>query len=243
MSRRSFKRWTPTRYKGRYRPITFRRRLARGSRYREYAPIPRYQGASAKASRALTLIRKFKKEEERKFLINEAATMQIPIAGDWIAEGFGPYCQVGTTNITRIGNKITVESLTIKWTINHTVLPAIGDNIRLVIAMDRRPAGVDSDPAWLMNTDNQINSCYNIQEIQRGKFQVLMDEVVSFDSATGMKSGKAFFKGPWTIRYDDGNAGTVADLQKNNFMFMAMSSPAGAAIDVNYGFKFTFTDA
>lgn len=199
--------------------------------------------AHAKATRALTLIRKFKKEEERKILQAQQETMQIPIGGNWILEGFGPYCQVGNTRLTRIGNKITVESLAMRWQIKLTALEAIAGQVRLIIGIDRRPEGAVPATANIMALDNQINSLYSISEQYKGQFQILVDKMYNFDSAQGMKNGKFYMDKPIKVGYDDGNAGTVADLQRNNFFIMAMGDPATAAIDVDYSYKFKFTDA
>lgn len=195
----------------------------------------------AMASRALSLIRKFNKREEVKLVEGFAATIQIPIAGNWIVDGFGPYTQQGTTLSTRIGNKITVISLAMRWLIKvgNELAP-----IRLVICYDRRPLGADATSSDLFVTDNQINSGYFKYGTNKGRFQVLLDKTYSTSqlvTASSRIADKMYWKGALNVDYS-GNAGTVADLDKGNFLIMAMSEGNGVAIDIDYGYSFRFTD-
>lgn len=232
--RRSFQDIAYGIYQGRRRRFGARR-PRRGGYWRN-------RGAGAKATRALMLINKFKKQEERKIIVDDQNTMQIPIGGNWIQQGFGPYCVQGNAVGQRLGNKTTVESLAMRWNIQLTALEELGTLVRLVILYDRRPAGADLANANVFQHGNEINSSYTADEEFKGRFQILMDKTISFDSVEGQLSGKGFFKKALKITYNANN-GTVVDIQKGNFLIYAMAQGNAAAIDVNYGFKFTFTDA
>lgn len=219
------------------------RLLRRGGTGRPgYFERRRRMGANAKASRALTLIRKFKKEEERKYAQEMSQVTTIPIGGNWTIQGMGPYTQIGNTVTTRIGNKITVESLAIRFFIQPEALEALGTSVRLIFGIDRRPNGQDPTAGSVMETTNEILSGYERSEEFRGRFQIIYDEYVDFDSTTGVRTGKLFFKKPIKVLYT-GTNGNVLDMQKNHFFVMAGSKNNAAAINVRFSFRFIFTDA
>lgn len=242
------KRWRRTTFKGSAK-ATYRgsartgKIYVRGSRRFGFAgSSPRYTSANAKASRALMLLRKFKKEEELKTHELHSETMQIPIGGNWITETVGPIMNQGTTSATRIGNKITVESLAMRFNIRLSAIEALGCNVRLVLWLDRRPAGALTTIGTLMSTDNNIISGYSQVEAYKGRYQVLIDKTFDFSTTDTKKAGKFFMKKPYKVLYTGTGAG-IADLMKNNLIISAMAKGNAAAVDVDYGYKFRFTDA
>ena len=202
----------------------------------------RVASANAKASRALMLIKKFKKNLEVKIDANAAETMQIPIAGNWILEGFGPYMVTGTTEVHRIGRQITVKNLAMRYLIKLTAVEATGTAVRICILYDRKPSGANATTANIFKTDNQLLSHYNPDQEYRGRFQILMDKTITFGDNQLMRAGKAFFKGPMVVKYNATNAGDVTDMEYGNFIICAMAEGNAAAINVDYGFIFRFTD-
>lgn len=226
---------------GLIRRYGFQTRTRRQARQRWFQG--RAMQANIQANRALMLIRKFKKEEEVKINGDTDATMQIPIGGNWIVEGFGPYLALGNTYATRIGRKVTVQSLAIRYIVKLTAVEATGCSVRLAVLYDRNPDGANATSADVFNTDNQLNSHYNTRQEYRGRFQILLDKTISFGTNALQRSGKSFFKGPMAVKFNENNNGNVTDLSKGNFLFMAMAEGNAAAINVDYGFIFRFTDA
>lgn len=214
-------------------------RLA-ATRYIPFIPAP--PTANAKATRALQLIRKFKRDEEVKYLQSMADTAQIPIGGNWIVNGFGPYCSQGTTVTTRIGNKVSIKDLTVRGLIKLTALEATGTSVRVIFVYDRKPAGADAASSDVFTTDNQLNSGYNILGASKGRFQIFFDRTYSFSSVATQRSFKMYTQKTFPIVYN-GNAGTVADLQRGNLLMMAMAEGNAAAINVDFGWRIRFTDA
>lgn len=203
---------------------------------------PRRPTANAKASYALRAIRKLKKEQEKKIISSSAGTMQIPIGGNWIINGFGPYVTQGNDYDDRIGRKITIVNLSMRFNIRLSAIEALGTNVRLIICYDRKPAGADATAANIMATANNILDPYNWGQDYRGRFQILYDKTIPFTISQGQKAGKAFFKGPMNIKYNEGNAGNVTDLVKGNFLILAGAKGNAAAIDVDYAFTYRYTD-
>lgn len=193
------------------------------------------------AKRALYKQRKMDKQRERKYLSVNTGSIQIPIAGNWILSCFGPFCQQGTTNITRIGNDTTVQSLAMRILIKLSAIEALGTTVRLVIFIDRKPAGAVPTSTMVMATDNQLNSGYNLTKGYVGRFRIIFDQTFSFGVDETMKAIKFYYQQPTHIEYT-GDAGTIADLRKNSFSIMAMAEDNAAAINVDYGYSFRFTD-
>lgn len=205
--------------------------------------VPRQRRtANAKASRALMLIRKFKKQEERKITQNNAETMQIPIGGNWILESMGPLLAQGAAETQRIGKKITVESVFVTGLIKLSALEAVGVSVRVVIGYDKKPSGADPTTTNIFTTDNQLLSTYSTTSASKGRYQILFDKIFSFTSTSTQRYFKFFMKKPIPVHYDT-NGGTVADLQKNNFFICAMAEANVAVINVDYSEKFVYTDA
>lgn len=219
--------------------------MKRRRRYSRGAMRPRRrrrQTTNAKATRALQLLRKFKKEEEVKYCQSFGDTAQIPIGGNWIVNGFGPYTSQGTSITTRIGNKISIKDIVCRGLIKLTALEAVGTTVRVVFVYDRKPAGADTTSANVFTTDNQVNSGYNIIGANKGRFQIFFDKTFSFTSTSTQRAFKFFSKRNFPIVYN-GNAGTVADLQKGNLLMMACAEANAAAINVDFGWRIRFTDA
>ncbi len=196
--------------------------------------------ASRKANTALRMIRRMQNEQETK-VDHGVGAQQIPIGGAWIDGGFGPYMVQGDTNLLRDGNKIMVESLTLKLTIGLSALEAIGTSVRVILVMDRRPNGANATTTQMMLVDNDINSPYAFDPAIRGRFQFIFDKTFTFGAQQTQKNIKMFIKGPFKIEYT-GNAGTVADIQKNNFLLCGMANQAVAVINMNYNFIFRWKD-
>lgn len=189
---------------------------------------------------ALQRVNSLIKASEEKYLRSVTETMQIPIAGAAIIEGFGPYCQQGNSQVTRQGNRITVKTLAMRFNIKLTALEADGVSVRLIVAVDRRPAGQNAAITDMLVSDSLL-SPYNTVGDAKGRFQFLMDKTMDFSAQEGEKCGKFFLKRNLNIEYST-NAGTVADVQKNNFLCFALSKDNAAAIDVNYSYIFKYTD-
>lgn len=210
----------------------------RGIVYIRNRPRRRY-GASAKASRALMLIRKLRNEEEKKYIYDADDGIEIPIGGNWIDGTFGPFCIQGDARNERIGNKITVQSIAIRWMI--TLQGVESCPVRLIFVIDRRPAGANTTSDMLMYTDNQIKASYTQDELYKGRFNVIYDKTHMFNTTQIYKYGKIFYDKPFKVLYN-GNAETVADLRSNSVSCFAMSHQNAAAITVGFSYKFSFTD-
>ncbi len=207
----------------------------------KYSGRRKSRSALTTAKTALREVRRLAREEELKYLTAVAETAQIPIAGAAIVDGFGPYTVQGVSEQQRVGSKITVKSLSMRFNIKLGALEADGTSVRLMIVYDRVPASANATITNMLVWDDML-SPYNTSPPYRGRFQFLADKVITFDSLQGEWNDTFFLKKDMKVGYN-GNAGTVADVEFGNFLVVGMSRGNAAAIDIDYMFRLVFTDA
>jgi hypothetical protein len=183
------------------------------------------------------------KGKEKKYDQAVDTTMVIPVGGNWIVNGFGPYMIKGTGQSNRFAQQIQIKSLFMRFVIKLSAVEALGTTVRLVVFYDRDPNGGDADSGDLMLSDNQINSPYSIDKEIVGRFKILLDKNITFDTTKTQAHGKLYSKGPLIVNYNNLNAGDVTDVERGNFLIMAMALDNAATIGVKYSWRFTFTDS
>lgn len=222
------------------RPM-YRRRYRRRNFKNTYRRRRRALSGGRNAGRiALRKVMQMQRNTEKKDLSSSAATMQIPIGGAAIIEGFGPYMTTGTVNGSRIGNKVTIVSLCLRVNVKLTVIEALGCTVRLILVYDRHPRGANAGATDMLTSDDTLSG-YNIDMDNRGRFQFLFDRTIQFGTDQGDWNDMWFKKMNKQVIYD-GNAGDVTDVEKGNFLFMALGRNNAAAINVDYGYVFRYTD-
>jgi len=214
----------------------------RGRRFRtSFKNSRRGYGRRPNAGRlALRKVKQLERTVEEKTLYSVSGTMNIPIGGNAIIAGFGPYCVRGDTRSTRDGSKITVKSLAMRININLTALETLGCSVKLMLVYDRRPNKANAGINNMLFSDDFL-SAYNNEGNDRGRFQFLTDRIIGFDSTQAHWNDQFFMKKDLNIVYD-GNAGTVADVDKGNLLIVALAKDNAAAITVDYSFNIKFVD-
>lgn len=170
------------------------------------------------------------------------ANIQVPSSGDWVEDGLGPYMSQGATYTQRIGRRINLSSVFVRGRISfNSVLNGLGQSVRVMVVMDRDPAGADATTTMMMKTDNEILSPYNDKNEYAGRFKILFDQTYDFGANEGHKTFSAYLKGPTDVIYNESNNGNVTDLEYGHFMICACSS-GGAVVDVFYNCIFRYKD-
>lgn len=190
--------------------------------------------------RALRMVRQMQRNIEMKWVGASTLSDVIPIAGAGQMAGIGPYLQQGTTSTTRLGDKITVKSLALRINIALGALEATGCSVRIIIGYDRKPNGALPAITDILEADD-LQAAYNTVGPNRGRFQFLTDRTIDFDSAQARWSDKFFLKKDLQVIYN-GNAGTVADLDKGSIFIASLADGNAAAITVHWGYMIKFTD-
>lgn len=216
-----------------------RRRLKSKPRY--LSPYARRKVSRLQAGQiALREIRRMQREQEMKYIYSAAEVCQVAIGGAATVDGFGPYCAQGDGVSNRVGNRITMKSLSIRFNVKLGALEADGTSLRILVVLDRRPAGANAAITDMLMADD-ILAPYRTTENVRGRFQFLMDVNMDFSAQEGERSGKFFYDRDTKIEYY-GNVGTVADVTRGNLMVVGISRGNAAAIDIDYAFMLKFTD-
>ncbi len=219
------------------RRMPYRRRRYR--RRRNFKNYRRYSGSPNAGRIALRKVVALERQQEEKYVISTNIP-QIPIGGAAIIDGIGPYMARGDDINTRTGNKITVKSITVRVQVRLTAIEALGTTVRLMLVYDRRPVGADAGITNMLIADDFL-SPYQVIGNDKGRFQFMADRTISFDTNDTKWSDAFFLRKSLDIEYD-GNAGTVADVQKGNFLIVGMAQGNAAAIDIDYYARIKFTD-
>ncbi len=191
------------------------------------------------------MIRKLKNEQEKKFI-------ETVIDGEVAANGGAGTVLLlngiaqGDTNVTCEGNRITLESLAMKFTLRSAGAET-GFAVRVIIAVDRKPNGTAM--TWTgagtgLCSSADINSTYLKVGQSRGKFQVLSDKVYQFQGLNRVKNVKYFFNLKGTKQVLDlGTAGTIADINANSIYILVNTIYNAAIVHYDGHASIRFTDA
>ncbi len=145
----------------------------------------------------------------------------------------------GLTSSTRIGSKVTLESISWRFTLTlpADATPSPSDSVRLFVIWDKSCKGAVTTFTDAYQSAGDINVFRSLEHTSR--FKILLDKRfdlnpmggpgatdTSFEVAT---HGTFFWTGHIPIQYD-GNAGTVADVTENNVGVFAISKAGLAAL-------------
>lgn len=217
------------------RNILFRR--PRGFGRRGYRTNFRRTG-----TQALKEVRKLKRDINSR-VEKKVATATVSIN---LAAGVAQYITLaampqGTTGATRIGDKITIETLAWKLRLAVADTETLGASLRVVIVYDRKPLGAAATWQQVFHL-NDINALMNMDNQYRGRFQVLYDQMFGLNVAgEQMKFTKGFLKANKKVLYN-GNAGTVADIQYGHLFMMAMSQSNDQNANISGYMRIRYSD-
>ncbi len=220
----------------------YRRRYGRRRRSFKRSYGKKYYGRRPNAGRiALRKINKLERQREKKYIATVGASDVIPIGGAMQIVGFGPYMVQGDTDQTRDGSKITVKSLMMKFNVTCSSLEADGATVRIIVCYDRRPNGADAATGNVLLTNSYL-APYNTVGNDKGRFQIIADRLITFDTVQMQWNDTLFVKKNLNVIYDDDNFGDVRDLAKGNFLIIAGATNVADEVDVNFTWKFRYED-
>lgn len=146
----------------------------------------------------------------------------------------------GLTDATRIGNKITVRGILLKYISDANVTT----NSRYMLVQDKQTNGV-----IYANTDLLQSAAARLIIVSprnadfKRRFKVWYDKTHSFSVAgSGSRYVTHFSKMNVPCRYDT-NAGDITDVQTNSFSLMTMTETAGAAVIQHVFIRIYYTDS
>lgn len=115
----------------------------------------------------------------------------------------------GVTPTTRSGRKVLMTSILCNWVVRQ--IGGNGGNFRIVLIYDKSPNGAFPASADIFEQDNFLSGM-NLSNSDR--FQVLMNEITPPTGTTAgwTQSGTFYRKLNLPIQFNNGNAGTIADI-------------------------------
>lgn len=142
----------------------------------------------------------------------------------------------GSTDITRIGEKIHAERLLINI---HDADYATAQAVRVIVFVDKQQHGTDPAVTDLLNTANTI-SLTNRSNFER--FTILRDITYPKSNDTGVVQNKRFnIRLNRNIHYI-GDTSTEPSNGAGSIYMLVISYQAGAASSFRYSSRMTFTD-
>lgn len=183
------------------------------------------------------------KEAEMKHASTTLASTATSGSGSIASANCLTFLSQGTGTGQRIGNQAQWKRVVIRGLLT---LPAaaVGDTVRVLLVVDRMPNGAVAAVTDVLQSANYLSD-YNLDMVSHqgmsGRFSVLYDRVYDL-SCTGpiVATGTGVVLRHFTIQKKmnlpimyKGNAGTVADLMKNNVFIFAISKSGVATWEFN----------
>ena len=202
--------------------------------------------AFTKASSALRMIRKLKKEEEVKN-VDKSGTISIPTAttGTWpLAQAVAlNTVGVGNTSTTRLGNKVTMKNLLIRGFVYRPSTDLLGAFYRVIVLYDRSPNGAMPAILDVFNTDSILAP---LGKKKPGRFAILKEFEVNLDSVTHFIPFKFYLDLARVNKasYGIDQAGNITDMDKGSLVLWVSGEGLDvAASTLYYNSRVTYTDA
>lgn len=201
-----------------------------------------------RVARVATVKRMISRAEETKYAQTFGASTQV-LTGTPTMGFLAPIIQQGTTAITRIGNRITITRLNVRFMIAGN--NAAASVLRIVLAVDKQPNGALPSTAGILFADstaaNWWYSGYNPTFVGP-RFKILMDrsrslEVIGGAADYGEKKVMTYtMRKPLHVTFNS-NAGTIADIVKNGILLFAFTDVAASGPFVTFEATYRFKDA
>lgn len=117
----------------------------------------------------------------------------------------------GTSGVTRLGRRINMESLLIRFAASMKPTTTGASALRLMIVYDLQPNGAAMTAAQLLTTDEITG--VNLLDNSR-RFKVICDELIGSMGQSGPASVEfhKWIKLNLPVEFNTGNAGTIADI-------------------------------
>jgi len=145
----------------------------------------------------------------------------------------------GITSVTRIGDSVKMHSMELRGSINQST-SATQSIVRMWIIKHKEPRGATLALATDLWENTNVNTFLQVNK--RNRYTVLLDR--TFHLQEGGASQALFHikkkLGQHTIY--DGNAGTVADIQKNAYYVVFLSNEPTYTPSVNMAVRLRYTD-
>lgn len=143
----------------------------------------------------------------------------------------------GTTDNTRIGNKIVLQNIRLRGTLRIPANDVSGDRVRMILYRDMQTNGAAAAVTDLLATA-AIDSYYNMDNI--GRFKIIKDKFIDLNPGSGtdlagsgnllyLKGFKMNHKAMCHINYSS-TTGAITELRTDNYALLVISEIGLATI-------------
>lgn len=178
------------------------------------APLARVGGRMPVAARSTGELKDLTLTSTNRIPVNSAAFTTTLLNG----------CAQGTTAGTRIGRRITMKSLLIRWNIALAATTAGAGAIRILVVYDAQANATAPAVTDILDTDNFVAGM-NLSNNRRFKVlcDVILDQGVS-TAGPGANCGTRYVRGDWNTEFNTGSAGTIGDIQSGSVYMLTAQS-------------------
>lgn len=216
-----------------------------------------FKQASSRTAPSRTLTRVRTSNVERKFVDLNQTGLAIDMgtaasSGSWTALAASALCNgvaPGTAANQRVGRKITMKSMYMRATIFGAGAISNGGPVRLLVVYDKQANG--AFPV-IAGADNSILAYDHMQSpnnlYSTDRYVTIFDEMV--EPVSGLTNPGApvcrhvtrYKKIDLPCLFNDGTAGTVADIQSGAIYFLRVGAGSGTAFQVDVTTRIRFVD-
>lgn len=203
-----------------------------------------------KVARISTVKRMISRREESKFGYSSGGPTAVTTGAPTMAIVFG-FMNQGAANTQRIGQKITCHSMQFRLACDCNVAGA--SRIRVLIVRDKQTNGAlpASAQDWFMDK-NAATSWYSLYDPSTvgPRYEILCDKsrqlnIGGGNAQTPLKSMISWRmkRKPFSVVYNIGNAGTIADINKNSILLCVYTDAVANGPSYVFDFAAKYKDA
>lgn len=164
--------------------------------------------------------------------VDGSATITSAAATTWSAVTLVNGIAQGTTANTRIGRRVTISKLFVRWHVTSTASVA-----RWMVVYDHAPNGSLPAITDILTVDSFIG-VNNL--INNDRFLILHDEIVNQQAASVPVGGKWIYKGQaLQQQYTNAATATIADITTGAIYIMVVGSAASTALGFTFRTRYT----
>lgn len=200
----------------------------------------------AKPRSGLSLFQSKKNAEEWKNVDVTGADVALPQTQTWSAPVLLNLATAGTGPQNRIGRRILMRSVNYRFHLGEadgaSATGGIGaTNIRVLVVYDKQTNGGNPAITDVLTADS-FQSPNNLANTDR--FLIVSDQIFQTGDTTQATIGKHGRKLSLDTMFNNGGAGTVADVNSGGlFVFFSTANMAAGPPVINYYFRVRYTDA
>lgn len=145
----------------------------------------------------------------------------------------------GNSASQRVGNKVTIKSLEMRARVQTTAATGVEQFCRWFIVLDRQANGAAPAAITDILSANSVTSLRNLEN--RKRFKIIVDKAFPMGAtsvSTGTVTSRMYkvyikFRRPILVEFNNGVAGTIADIVSNSLHLCTLGNVVAGNTDAN----------